>query len=66
MASKDDASERSERATGAERGSGVPASDGVGEFEGRSPSIKEEGRCSIQLSYGRTNADCNKHGQRAE
>ena len=36
------ASERSERATGAERGFGVPASDRVGESEGRSPSDKKE------------------------
>src|SRR5436190_16107855 len=30
------------------------ARERVREFEGRSPSSEEEGRCSIQLSYGRT------------
>src|SRR4051794_26494270 len=30
------------------------ARERVGEFEGRRPSSEEEGRCSIQLSYGRT------------
>jgi hypothetical protein len=33
------ASERSERATAAERGTGAPASDRAGESEGRSPSV---------------------------
>ena len=36
-----EANERSEWSTGAERGEGVPASDRVGGFEGRSPSIKK-------------------------
>src|ERR1051325_625744 len=37
-----DASERSERATRTEQGQGPPASEGVGESEGRSPSVWKE------------------------
>ena len=36
------------------------ARERVGEFEGRSPSIKKEGRCSIQLSNGRPRGDCTR------
>ena len=38
--------ERRERATGAERGAGVPASERVGESEGRSPSARRTGCCA--------------------
>jgi len=43
-------SEPRERSEAAKR----RASERVGESEGRSLSDKDEGRCSIQLSYGRT------------
>jgi len=51
---RESASERRERASGAERAAQRRASDAVGESEGRSPSDKDEQRGAIRGSWGTT------------